>query len=140
MGRPSTDLFLADSILVIHALFVAFVVFGLILTVLGLVLHWRWVRNLWFRLAHLVSILAVVVQAWAGRWCPLTIWESALRERAGGAGYEGSFVQYWVHRIIFYEAEPWVFTLAYTAFGALTVLTWRFGPPRGRCARHTGPE
>ena len=43
-------LFLADLILATHALFVAFVVLGLVAVLLGKYRRWGWVKNLWFRL------------------------------------------------------------------------------------------
>lgn len=120
---------LADAVLVAHALFVAFVVVGQVLIMLGLVLGWRWVRNFRLRMAHLVAIAFVVLQTWLGQLCPLTILENDLRRRAGDASYEGAFIEHWLHRLIFYEAQSWVFTAAYTLFGVLVALTWYFGRP-----------
>ncbi len=122
--------FLADAILVVHTGFVLFVVVGFVLTVAGLAAGWSWVRNRTFRVVHLVAIGFVVVQAWLGQLCPLTIWESALRRRAGEAGYEESFVGHWLGRFLYYEAEPWVFTLVYTLFGAAVIAVWLLGRPR----------
>jgi polyferredoxin len=123
---------LADAVLVVHASFVAFVVVGQTLVLAGLGLGWAWVRNRAFRLAHLAAIGVVVAQAWVGVLCPLTILENALRERAGESGYAGSFIQHWLHRLIFYDAEGWVFTTVYTVFGLLVALTWRYGAPQPR--------
>ncbi|PON19632.1 DUF2784 domain-containing protein [Candidatus Entotheonella serta] len=120
---------LADVILMMHALFVGFVVFGLVLIVIGTVTKWRWVRNPWFRVAHLVAIGIVVVQAWLGMTCPLKIWENRARQAGGNIGYTGSFMQHWLHEILFYDFEPWVFTLIYTLFGLLVGLTWVLAPP-----------
>lgn len=120
---------LADAVLVAHALFVAFVVVGQVLIMLGLALGWRWVRNFRLRMAHLVAIAFVVLQTWLGQLCPLTILENDLRRRAGDASYEGAFIEHWLHRLIFYEAQSWVFTAAYTLFGVLVALTWYFGRP-----------
>ena len=114
----------ADGILVVHTGFVLFVVLGFTLILAGLLAGWSWVRNRAFRIAHLCAVGFVVVQAWLGRLCPLTIWESALRRRAGEAGYESSFVGHWLGRLIYYDAQPWVFTLIYTAFGGLVVAVW----------------
>lgn len=121
---------LADFVLVIHAMFVVFVVAGQLLILAGLWRRWAWVRNRAFRFMHLTAIGIVVAQAWLGVLCPLTILENALRRRAGEEGYAGSFIQHWLHRLIFYDAEGWVFTVVYTAFAALVVLTWRYGRPR----------
>jgi hypothetical protein len=79
-----------------------------------------------------VAIGVVVLQAWFGQLCPLTIWENQLRRRAGQSGYSESFVEHWLHKILFYEAEPWVFTAIYSAFGVLVVLIWFLGRRSGR--------
>lgn len=123
---------LADFVLVVHALFVGFVVIGQALILGGLWRGWVWVRQRAFRLAHLAAIGVVVLQGWLGMLCPLTIIENALRQRAGQLPYTGSFIQHWLHRIIFYEADGWVFTAVYTAFAALVALTWYYAPPRAR--------
>ena len=64
--------------------------------------------------------------------CPLTTLESALRENAGEAGYETSFIERWLTAILFYEAPPWVFTAAYTLFGLVVAAAWWRYPPRRR--------
>ena len=127
---------LADVILFLHAGFVAFVVLGLLLIVAGSLLHWRWVRYFWFRMAHLLAIAIVVGQAWGGVLCPLTMLENHFRIKAGGATYPGGFIAYWVRRVLFYEAEPWVFTLCYTIFVCLVLATFVFNRPRWPCRRH----
>ncbi len=115
---------LADTVLIIHFAFVVFVVFGLVLILFGLLNRWSWVRNRVFRVTHLVAVGVVVLQAWLGQLCPLTIWENELRRRAGELDYSETFVEHWLHEILFYQAEPWVFTTSYTCFGALVVLVW----------------
>ncbi len=122
--------FLADAVLVLHALFVLFVFGGLLLTLLGWWRGWVWTRNFWFRLAHLAAIGFVVLEAWFGVPCPLTVLESRLRVLAGGAGYAASFIGHWLQRLLFYEAEPWVFTAVYTAFALLVIAVFVFHPPR----------
>lgn len=117
-------LILADALLVLHTLLVAFVILGLVATLVGYFRGWRWVHNVWFRLSHLIVIAIVVLQSWLGVLCPLTTWEMALRARAGEAGYEGSFIQHWLQSILYYTAPDWVFILAYTVFGALVLVSW----------------
>jgi hypothetical protein len=122
-------LFPADLILVTHALFVAFVVLGLIAVPVGKYFRWRWVRNLRFRLIHLAAIGFVIGESWLGMICPLTEWENRAREAAGGETYSGSFIQHWLHEILFYDFTPWVFTVAYTVFGTLVLAAWVLVPP-----------
>lgn len=128
----SAELYLlaADAILVTHVLFVAFVVFGLVLILIGRLRAWSWVRNPWFRLLHLVAIGVVVLQSWLSVICPLTIWEMALRERAGGAVYSGSFISHWLEGILYYRVSEWVFVICYTLFGMLVVACWFWARPR----------
>lgn len=119
----------ADLVLVIHALFVAFVVGGLIAIILGAGRHWPWVRDFRFRLAHLAAIGGVVLQAWLGFLCPLTVWEMQLRAKAGGQTYRESFVAHWLHELLFFDAPGWVFTLGYSLFGGVVLLIWLLVPP-----------
>lgn len=121
---------IADLVLVGHAAFVAFVVFGLVLIVAGGMLGWSWVRNRWFRVAHLVCIGIVVAQSWLGVICPLTTLEMSLRRQAGAAAYEGSFISHWLGELLYYQAPAWVFVTAYTLFGALVLISWFWVRPR----------
>lgn len=123
-------LLLADLILVIHFSFVLFVVAGLPLVWIGAARGWRWVRNRGFRIAHLAAILFVSAEAAAGIWCPLTLWEDALRGAAG----ECSFVARWIHAVLFYDLPPWMFTAAYLVYALLVALTWWRVPPLPRRA------
>ena len=124
---PNVYSVLADTILVVHFAFVAFVVIGFLLVLIGLLASWTWIHNRIFRIAHLSAILIVVLQAWFGQLCPLTIWESKLRGRAGESGYSESFIAHWLHEILFFDAAPRVFTVSYTIFGALVLLVWFLG-------------
>lgn len=120
---------LADLVLITHAGFVAFVLFGLLLIVIGGFRSWNWIRNPWFRLIHLIAIGVVAAQAWFGVICPLTTLEMSLRAEAGEATYEGTFVAYWLQRLLYYEAPPWVFVVGYTLFGLAVAGSWfRFRP------------
>lgn len=120
----------ADAVLVVHGLFVVFVVAGLVLILAGGALGWRWVRSPPFRVAHLVAIAVVAVQAWVGATCPLTTLENDLRRGAGGRGYEGGFIAHWVERLLYHDAPAWVFTACYTAFAAAVVAAWVLVRPR----------
>ena len=131
-GVPVPYQVLADAVLVLHAGVVLFVVGGLIIIYVGNVRGWRWVNALLFRLTHLAAIAMVVVQSWLGHACALTTVESWLRERAGQPGYSKSFLEYWLQRLMYFEAPIWVFALAYTAFGLLVLAAWRRYPPKRR--------
>ena len=128
MESPETFQLLADITLVVHALFVGYVVLGFGLILVGMWAKWRWINNFWFRMTHLLAISFVVLQTWLGQLCPLTILENYLRQRAGQTGYERSFIEYWLQKLLFYDIESWIFTVLYTAFGALVLGCWLIGP------------
>jgi hypothetical protein len=130
VDAPSFYLLAADTILLLHALFIAFILSGQVLIVIGSVRSWLWVRSPWFRIAHLAAIGVVTVQAWFGAICPLTKWEMALRLKAGGVVYTGSFLSHWLEALIYYRAPVWVFALCYTAFAGVVVASWVTVRPR----------
>ena len=127
---------LADAIVVLHGAFVLFVVGGLLATWIGLALGRPFARNPWFRVAHLAAIAFVVGESMLGVMCPLTVWEDALR----GEAHEQGFIQRWVHAWLFWDLPPWIFTVAYTAFGALVAATWIAFPPRTTKTKGTADE
>lgn len=120
----------ADLLLLGHVLFVAFVIGGFVLVVIGKLFRWGWVRNPWFRVSHLAAIGVVTLQSWLGVICPLTTWEMALRRRAGDEVYAGTFISHWLDRLLYYEAPAWVFILCYTLFAGAVVGCWFWVRPR----------
>ena len=128
-GSPTYQL-LADTVLSLHLAIVSFVVGGLVLIIVGNLRTWTWVNAVWFRLAHLAAIAVVVAEAWLGVGCPLTALEMWLRAKARATTYDGSFIEHWLQRVLYYEAPAWVFTLGYSLFGLVVVATWWYFPPR----------
>lgn len=128
---------LADLVLVVHAAFVAFVVVGLVLIWVGRFRGWEFVRNVWYRTAHLAAIGVVAAESLTGFVCPLTTWEDRLRLLAGGQQrYAGSFIQHWLHRLIFFDLDERVFTIAYLVFLLAVALSlWLIPPSWPRRAR-----
>jgi hypothetical protein len=120
---------LADVTLISHALFVAFVIGGQAAILIGWSSGWGWTRTLVFRGAHAAAIGVVVVKAWLEIPCVLTELENTLRERAGAAPYQQTFIGYWLGRLVYYSAPPWVFILAYSLFALLALATWVAYPP-----------
>ena len=130
MDSSTFFLMAADAVLVLHVLFVVFIVIGLLLIFAGKVLAWSWVLNPWFRLTHLVAITMVVVQSWFGVICPLTTVEMALRSQAGDAVYYDSFISHWLEKLLYYQVSPWVFVICYTMFGVIVTVSWFWIRPK----------
>lgn len=118
---------LANLLLSLHAGFVLFVIAGLVLTWIGWARRWGWARNFWFRLAHLLSIGFVAIQALCGAMCPLTVWEDRLR---GIERPMPGFIERWLSRVLYYDLPGWVFIAAYVGFGVIVLATFIAFPPR----------
>jgi len=126
---------LADTVLVVHFGVVLFVIGGLLALYVGNLLAWAWVNAWPFRLIHAAAIAVVVAESWLGITCPLTSLESWLRSQAGSRGYSGSFIEYWIQQLLFYEAPSWVFATGYTVYGLLVAAAWWRFPPEGGKAK-----
>ena len=117
---------LADAVLVLHALIVIFIVGGLIAIWIGAWLEQRWVRHRAFRMLHLVAIGIVAMLAALDVPCPLTVVEDRLRT---GASTGQGFIQHWVSEWLYYDLPGWTFAVAYVTFLLIVVITWRLIPP-----------
>ncbi|KAA0999319.1 DUF2784 domain-containing protein [Paraburkholderia panacisoli] len=119
-------IWLANAVLIVHALLAFFIVCGLVAIWTGAGLGWDWIRDRLFRLAHLLAIVIVSTLSLVGIACPLTVLEDWLRT---GSLEQQGFIQRWVSRLLYYDLPAWVFTLAYVVFALLVLLTWRLIPP-----------
>ena len=82
---------LADLVVVLHSLFVLFVVFGGLLVL-------RWPKLAYVHLP--VAAYGVLIE-FVGWVCPLTPLEKRLRESAGQQGYEGGFVEHYILPLLY---------------------------------------
>jgi hypothetical protein len=81
----------ADLVLVVHLLFIGFVVGGSFLT-------WRFPRLIWVQLPTMVYGALV---EFAGFACPLTALQNYLLHRGGQAGYRGGFISHYLVQVIY---------------------------------------
>jgi hypothetical protein len=72
----------------------------------------------------------VCLESIVGVICPLTSLENLMRARDGTTRYPTDFIAYWVHRMIFYNFPPWIFTTAYISFAILVAITFVAIPPQ----------
>jgi len=124
-----SNLLLADIIAIIHFGYVAFVVLGFILIFSGIILSWKWIRNLSFRITHLLAIVGVALEALLGVNCPLTVLEFKLRYASKLSEEKVSFIGAITDSLLYYNAPGWLFTIIYTAFALIVVITFIIAPP-----------
>ena len=82
---------LADGVLVLHGLFIAWAAFGALAV-------WRWPRLL---VLHLPALAWGVWIEISGGICPLTPLENSLRRAAGQSGYSGGFIDHYLGGLIY---------------------------------------
>ena len=115
------DALLADAVLLLHGLFILFVVAGGALV-------WRWPP---MALLHLPAVAWGGWISWTGGECPLTPLENMLRRAAGQVGYEGGFVQHYLLGAIYPQALTREWQVGMGVFvvllnlGAYALLLWR---------------
>jgi hypothetical protein len=84
---------LADLVLVTHLTFILYVLAGGLLAL-------RWKRALWIHLPAAIWGVLIELADWV---CPLTPLENLLRRKAGGLGYERTFVEHYLVPIVYPE-------------------------------------
>lgn len=82
---------LADTVVVLHAAFVVFVMVGALLAL-------RWRRVVWL---HVPAAIWGVLIEFGGWICPLTPLENALRARAGESVYAGDFIDQYLLQALY---------------------------------------
>lgn len=118
---------LAQLVLALHLVVIAFNVAGLVVIPLGAKLGWRLVRIRWLRLLHLASLAVVALQAAFGRTCFLTLWQADLT-----GGREAPLIMRWVNSVVYWPLPIWAFTALYLAVFAYVVALWWVVPPTPR--------
>jgi len=118
---------LADLVLLLHACFILFVVFGALLAM-------RRPRIAW---AHIPACVWAAVLEFAGLQCPLTPLENSLRRAAGAPPYGGGFLE---HYLLPFVYPPGLTPRLQIALGVLVILVngalyWHVFGCRGTGAR-----
>lgn len=85
---------MADFLVVVHFLFILFVVLGAFLVL-------KWWKLVFI---HVPAVVWGALIEFQDRVCPLTPLEQRLRLSAGEEGYRGSFVQHYLLPVIYPEA------------------------------------
>jgi hypothetical protein len=123
----------ADVLVVLHFLFMAFIVFGQLAIIIAAGFKWQWGRNPWFRYIHLACILFVVYEAIIQYECPLTTLERHWRGLAGQQMGEGStFIGHYAHKWLFWDDKTTldVIFACTICFGIIVIQGIVMYPPR----------
>lgn len=112
---------LAETVMVVHFAFVAFVLIG------GLLARWQ----PWLLWAHLPALGWSVAIITVGFDCPLTPLEQNLRARAGVEAYDGGFIDHYLEDVVYPERH----TNTVRALAAVAIVAGYTGAINGRRPR-----
>ena len=119
----------ADIIVVLHLIWIIFMLLGFFLTIYGFLkkefFDW-WL----FRTLHLSGILFVGMLTILRRFCPLTILENLSRARySPESTYPGSFIVHYIEKLVYPDVNQTLLRLG-TVFVAIFILVvYIFKPP-----------
>ena len=108
---------LADGVVVVHLLFIAFVLLGGLLVL-------RWMYSI---VLHIPAVLWAAWVEYQGWICPLTPVENWFRQKAGIGGYQKSFIDQYLVPILYPGAinREWQMVLGtIVVFLNVTIYSW----------------
>lgn len=117
----------AKLVMIVHMAFLAYLVIGGFLALRRFALLWP-------------AIMATAYSIWvtlADRDCPLTVLEKWLVNLGGGTPYEGSFISYYLHDVLYpaqYETVAWLVATSIALFSYVLVLLRRRAAQRSSVA------
>ena len=120
---------IADIIVLIHFIWILFMLAGFVLTLGGFI--WKGYFNRWvFRTVHLCGILFVAILTVLGEYCPLTIFENTLMAKYDpNLIYPGSFITHYVEKLVYPDVEPMIIVVPTITIGLITLIIYIIKPP-----------
>lgn len=118
-----------DLIVVVHFVWILFMLLGFILTLCGF-FYKRFFDRWLLRTLHLFGILYVGLLALLGRYCPLTILENTLREKYNPElVYPGSFIIHYIERLVYPNVNPLIVLIPTVIIAVFTMVVFIIRPP-----------
>ncbi len=99
---PNVYSSLAIAVLLLHALFIVWVIFGALLTRSRTILRWL----------HIVSLIWGILTELTPWPCPLTLLENWLEEKAGVEPYHGGFLLHYMDKLVYPDISATTLTVA----------------------------
>jgi hypothetical protein len=122
---------IADIIVVLHFIWIIFMLLGFFLTIYGF--FYQKFLDWWlFRTFHLLGIIFVGILTVLQRFCPLTILENLSRARySPESTYPGSFIVHYIENLVYPDVNQTLLRLG-TVFVAIFILIVFIVHPPGK--------
>jgi len=120
----------ADAIIVVHFLFVLFMLLGFLLTVYAIFFRHRFFDWWLFRSLHLLGIFYVASLSILGKYCPLTLLENQLMSRYESSSvYSGSFIIHYLEKLVYPDVNPLTIQIPTIFIAIFTIVAFIVKPP-----------
>lgn len=120
---------LAEIVLVIHFLWIIFMIFGFFIHILSF-FNLKFRNFFLLRSVHLLGIIYVSILAILDKYCPLTILEYNLRKKFDPTLQQpDSFIIYHLERIVYPEINPKIIIYTTLMIGIISIVSFLFKPP-----------
>ena len=120
---------IADIIVILHFIWIMFMIIGFIFTVCGF-LWKKFFEWALFRTVHLCGIVYVTLLALLGEYCPLTIFENALRTSYDPTlTYPGSFISHYIEHLVYPDVHPLYIIIPTIGIAVFTLIMYIIKPP-----------
>lgn len=121
----------ADAIIVLHFLYILFMILGFLLTGYALFFREKFFDRWLFRSLHLLGIFYVASLSILGKYCPLTILENELRLRYEVSSvYSGSFIVHYLEKLVYPDVNPLVIQIPTVFLAIFTTVMFIVKPPK----------
>ena len=101
-AAPNLYSAVATAVLLLHALFIVWVIFGALVTRSRPILRWL----------HIVSLIWGILTELTPWPCPLTLLENWLEQRAGVTPYQGGFLLHYMDKVVYPDISTTTLTVA----------------------------
>jgi len=121
----------ADTIIVVHFLFILFMLLGFLLTLYAILFRERFFDWWLFRSLHLLGIFYVACLSILSKYCPLTLLENQLMSRYESSSvYSGSFIVHYLEKLIYPDVNPLTIQIPTIFIAIFTIVVLMVKPPK----------
>ena len=115
----------SEIVLLFHFCIFLFMILSFFLIPLGYFQKWKWVKNKYYRLIHLILMGIIFIETILGLMCPLTILENFLRNNIE---INNKITQI-IHQIMYWDLPTYQFIILYLLSLLYLIFLWFFFKP-----------
>ena len=115
----------SEIVLLFHFCIFLFMILSFFLIPIGYYQKWKWVKNKYYRLIHLILMGIIFIETTLGFMCPLTTLENFLRN---DTEINNKITQI-IHQIMYWDLPTYQFIILYLLSLLYLIFLWIFFKP-----------